>query len=88
MQDKEESRLSEGGLAKPDAVEQERKAFARVIAVGSEIKQVVPGDRIVYGLYAGETIETKDNDGKPVFLKLLHADDYIGIDQGDIEVDY
>lgn len=71
-----ESRENEFGLLVPDSEEQEQKAQGDVIAVGSEVKGLKKGDRIIYGAYAGETL--KVNEGtKEVEYKLLHDDDII-----------
>ena len=74
--DSADSRENENGLIIPSTVEQEQKAFGRVEAVGSEIKDVKIGDRCVYGAYAGETIRQRE-DGKEVERKLLFDEDVI-----------
>lgn len=66
----------ENGLIIPNTVEKEQKAQGEVEAVGSEIKDVKVGDKVVYGAYAGETMTTREN-GKDVEYKLLHDDDVI-----------
>ena len=73
----EESRENENGLIVPSNVEQEKKSQGTVEAVGSEIKDIVVGDRVVYGTYAGEPITTRE-DGKEVERKLLLDEDVIG----------
>ena len=86
-QDPEQSRQSSYGIVTPSDVEQEKKAFGVVIATGEEIKDIKAGDRVVYGLYAGEHIEHKDDDGNTTDYKLLHDDDVIAFDLGMIEND-
>ena len=68
-----ESKISKGGLMTPDNVEQERKAIGTVLSVGSEIKDIKKGDRVIFGVYAGEPLNF---DG--VDYKFLHTDDVIG----------
>ena len=49
--------VSEGGLYLP-AVAQEHKHAATVVAVGPDVKiQVKPGDKVVFGRYAGDEFE-------------------------------
>lgn len=63
--DPEKSRKSKHGLYTPSNVDQERKSFGTVIAVGSEIKDIKKGDKVLYGAYAGEKLnldESKDFD--------------------------
>ena len=77
QQDAEEARVSDSGLYTPDNIEQEKKAFGQVLAVGDKIKDIKVGQRVVYGLYAGETLKFKDDNSKDVDFKLLHDDDVI-----------
>ena len=74
--DQAESKVNEFGIVTPDSVEKEQKAFGKVIAIGSEIKDVKIGSRVIYGAYAGETIE-QDEKGKKVEYKLLDDEDVI-----------
>lgn len=74
--DDPKSRVQDNGLVAPDSVEQEQKAFGTVISVGSEIKDVKKGDRVIYGAYAGEEIETLEK-GKKVVYRLLEDEDVI-----------
>lgn len=74
--DGEGPRESEYGILTPDNVEQDKKAIGTVIAVGSEVEGVEKGDRVVYGMYAGEELVFGDTD-KDIDYKLLHDDDVI-----------
>jgi chaperonin GroES len=74
--DGEDSRTNENGLIIPAKVEQEQKATGVVEAVSSEVKDIKVGDRVAYGVYAGESIKQRE-DGKEVERKLLHSDDII-----------
>lgn len=76
QRDEPESRESEFGIIAPENVEQEQKAFGTVIAVGDDIKDLKKGDRVIYGAYAGETIEEMVK-GKQVEYKLLDDEDVI-----------
>lgn len=74
--DGEPSRQRSSGLVTPDSVEQEQKAVGTVISVGASIKDVKKGDRVVYGAFAGETLNFS-SDPKKVEYKLLHDDDVL-----------
>ena len=78
-QDDKESRVSASGLIIPSSVDREQKAFGTVISVGSSIKHIKKGDRVIFGLYAGEEVRMNEK-GKEVLYKLLYAD----IDEGDV----
>lgn len=71
-----ESKENDNGLIIPDTEEQEQKAQGLVEAVGSDITDVKVGDKVVFGAFAGDPIETKEG-GKIVKRKLLHDDDVI-----------
>lgn len=70
------SRENEFGLLTPTTVEQEQRAQGEVLAVGKEIKDVKKGDKVIYGAFAGETIEHEEK-GKKIVFKLLHDDDVL-----------
>lgn len=74
--DDEESRESEHGILVPDEVEQDRKAQGKVVAVGPDIKDVKEGDRVIYGMYAGESLKLRES-GQQVDYKLLDDKDVI-----------
>jgi len=74
--DEEKSRILESGLVTPDNVEQERKAFGVVIAVGSEITDIKKGDKVIYGTYSGDDISFADT-GKEVDYKLIYEDEIL-----------
>lgn len=71
-----EAKESEHGILTPDNVEKEQKAFGTVVEVGTDIKDLKKGDRVVYGAFAGETIESEEK-GKKVEYKLLDDEDVI-----------
>lgn len=74
--DEEESRTLASGLVVPSNVEQEQRAIGTVLAVGSEIKDIKVGDRIIYGAYAGEKIRLRES-GKEVDYVLLFDEDVL-----------
>lgn len=75
--DGEESRESQHGLLTPSNVEKEQKAIGTVVAVGSEIKDIKKGDRVIYGAFAGEQLKLKDNPLKKVDYVLLFDEDIL-----------
>ena len=75
-QDTNETKETEAGLLIPTNVEKEQKSYGTVYAVSSEIKDVKIGDKVVYGVYAGETVKIMEN-GKEVEYKLIHDEDVI-----------
>lgn len=63
--DPEEGRMSESGLYKPDTVEQEQKAIGTVVAIGPDVKKNIKvGDRVIYGVFAGDSINLGYEDFK------------------------
>lgn len=68
--DDAEGQVSDYGIVMPTNVEREEKAFGTVEAVGPAIKDLKRGDRVIFGAFAGETIEL-DEKGKKVTYKLL-----------------
>jgi len=64
------ARESEHGIVAPSDMQMEENAFGTVVEVGDLIKDVKKGDRVVYGLYAGEAIEV-DEKGKKMKYRLL-----------------
>jgi len=73
--DKNEAKENENGLLMPSNQEVEEKAVGEVVAVG-DVKDIKKGDRVIFGMFAGETIEVPEKD-KKVEYKLLHDDDII-----------
>jgi chaperonin GroES len=71
-----DNKPNEFGLVIPKTVEQEQKAYGEVLAVGSEIKDIKKGDRVIFGMFAGEEIKMQEN-GKEVTYKLAFDEDVI-----------
>lgn len=76
LRDKEETLVSEFGIALPANTEREQKAFGTVEAVGKGIDDVKKGDRVLFGAFAGETVEQTVK-CKKVEYKLLDDEDVI-----------
>jgi chaperonin GroES len=76
--DGEESRVSEHGLVTPGNVEQEKKAIGTVVAVGPEIKDMKKGDRVIFGVFAGERIRMRES-AKEVDYILLFDEDILAL---------
>ena len=74
--DSEESRTTDSGLVIPDEVEREKKSIGTVIEVGPGIKDVKKGDRVLYGIFAGERISLKEST-KEVDYVLLQDEDVL-----------
>jgi len=55
----DDARENENGLIIPSSVEKEQKTQGTVLAVGSEIKDIVPGDIVVYATFVGEIVKTR-----------------------------
>lgn len=78
--DKEISKENEHGLLTPQNQEEEEKAIGTVIAANPEIKDIKKGDRVIYGVLAGEVLKKKDGRNE-VKLLFLHDDDIIGFEE-------
>lgn len=71
--DEAEERVSEFGIVTPDNIEREQKAYGTVLATGDEVKDVVKGDRVIFGAFAGEVLE-QDENGKKVEYRLVESE--------------
>jgi len=69
--EEEDSKINDAGLSMPSNEEAEDKARGEVIEVG-DVKDIKKGDRVIYGVFAGEEIHIKK-----VVYKLLHEEDVI-----------
>lgn len=72
--DPKESRISKHGLIIPSNVEQEQRAIGLVIATGPEIKDIKKGDKVIYGVYAGDRIKINENDKEVEYIILFDED--------------
>ena len=69
--DPEQARTSDHGITIPTNVEQDKKALGEVIAVGPEITDIKPGDKVIYGVYSGEAIKLREGDEDIDYVLLL-----------------
>jgi len=78
MSDEKQPEVNQEPVMKnlPPEEEQEQKAQGTVESVGSEVKDLKPGDRVLYGAFAGENIKTSES-SKDVDYKLLLDEDVI-----------
>lgn len=72
--DEEKARESEHGIITPDTVDQEKTAIGTVIAIGPKITDILVGDIVVFGVYAGEDVKFKE-DQKDITYKLVPEDE-------------
>lgn len=70
QKDEAQSRTSVHGISAPPNSEMEENSFGTVVAVGDAIADVKKGDRVIFGMYAGEKL-IKDDKGKKVEYRLL-----------------
>ena len=77
----EREKQTESGLVIPDSVEKERKAMGEVVKMGPEVKELEIGDKVIYGVFAGEPIqlENKDEQKDRIDFMLLHDSDILAI---------
>lgn len=75
LRDEPESKENKFGLITPENVESEQKAFGTVIAVGADIKDVKKGERVIFGVFAGEEIEVEEKNKKVTYR--LIEDEYV-----------
>ena len=79
--DEEVSTQSSSGLVTPDNVEKERPCFGVVVAVGSLVKDIKNGDRVVYSAFAGDKLRLEPDTADDKFDHvILNAN----IDENDI----
>lgn len=72
-----ESKKTTTGLVRPDNDEDEQKAVGTVINSGNDVEGISDGDKILYGVFAGEKIELMEKDKKVEYV-LLKDEDIIG----------
>ena len=73
--------VTASGIVIPDTASDKKSSIGTVYAVGQgkdkdgvDASHYKVGDRVVFGQYAGEEIELKDEGGKSVEVKFLSAD--------------
>ena len=73
----DQSNMNEYGLIIPDSVEKEKKSQGEVVKVGPKVENVKVGERVLYGMFAGEPIQfgnQHDSKDKVDLLLLLEED--------------
>ena len=76
--DKEQSRESKHGLSIPSNIEQDKQCKGTVLSVGSEVKDLKKGQRVIFAMLAGETLNFGEDLNK-VELKLIPDEDILAI---------
>ncbi len=69
----EDAQTTESGIIIPDSAK-EKPAQGKVVAVGSEVKDISTGDMVVFGKYGGNDIKLDGAD-----YVILECDDIFGI---------
>ena len=70
------SKKTKSGLVEPDNVEKEQKSVGKVISAGGWTENIKKGDKVVYGMFSGETIEVTEK-GKAVEYMLVKDEDIV-----------
>ena len=83
----EAEQVTASGIVIPDTASGEKPQEGEVLAVGSggvgadcanPSEFLKPGDKVLFGKYAGDDVKLKDNDGKDVEVKILRLDSVLG----------
>ena len=84
----EVEQVTASGIVIPDTASGEKPQEGEVLAVGpGSLKDdgsrvpmdVKPGQKVLFGKYAGDDIKLKDSAGKDREVKVLHLDSILGI---------
>jgi len=75
-QDEETSSVSEHGIASADQDDHDQKTVGKVIAIGFGMDDIMVGDKVIYGVYAGEKVSIKKEKKEEEFI-LLHDEDVL-----------
>ena len=70
------SRVNDFGIIIPQNIEQEQRAIGVTLQIGSDVEGISIGDKVLYGVYSGESVKQKEGT-KEVEYKLIHDDDII-----------
>lgn len=70
----EEMKTTATGIIIPDNASKEKPLFGKVIAVGSDVKEISEGDNIVFAKYCGTDVKLDDKD-----YLILKIEDILGI---------
>ena len=74
--EKADQGVTAAGITLPANEEREQKAIGTVEAVGGDVSGVEKGDKVLYGVFAGEKISSNE-DGKKVERLLVLDEDVI-----------
>lgn len=83
----EQEQTTPSGIVIPDTAAGEKPQEGVVIAVGKggigkestdPSKYLKPGDRVLFGRYAGDEVKLPTKDGKKTEVKILHLDAVLG----------
>jgi co-chaperonin GroES (HSP10) len=69
------------GLVIPESVEKEQKAMGTIVRLGAKVTHLEVGQRVLYGMYAGEDIQlrNKEEQKDQVDLKLVLEEDILAV---------
>ena len=72
-----ESKTTKSGLVRPDNDEDKQNSAGTVVSTGKDVDGISIGDRVLYGVYAGESVEVLEK-GKKVEYRFVLPEDVIG----------
>lgn len=84
----EKEQVTASGIVIPDTASGEKPQEGLVVAVGNggvgndcanPSEFLKPGDKVLFGKYAGDDLKLKDTDGKDHEVKVLRLDSVLGI---------
>ena len=73
----EKEKITQSGIVIPDSAEQEKPENGEVVAVGSKVKSVKPGDTVLFAKYSAIDIEFENEE----FLIITELDILAGVDE-------
>ena len=72
-----DNKVLPSGLVTPSTVEQEQKAYGKILDIGSDVrKDIKKGDSVIYMTFAGQAITSEGNE-KDIEYMLVLDDDII-----------
>lgn len=70
----EEMKTTATGIIIPDNASKEKPLVGKILAIGSEVKEISIGDRVAFAKYSGTEIKLGDEE-----LLILKIEDVLGI---------